>query len=229
MHLHAVDEGRQHPRLADVLGRDREQVAIENDEIGGLPDLERSGVPLAMIQRGPFDRVGPEQRIERNALRRVPDRSAGTSIASRPTCSPTIGACCTSCRARPTSADGRSAAASSPSSSSGGANRHRPRTARSRRGDGDEHRPALAPVPPEVLRTRSGLALLQAIVAGDLPMPRIADVLPFALSEVNHIKVHPRHRRGRLRIAAGLPQGRDRLVALSPDRRGRPAHHPRTS
>src|SRR5262249_44694614 len=79
-----------------------------------------------------------------------------------------------------------------------------------------------APVPPEVLRTRSGLALLQAIVAGDLPMPRIADVLPFALSEVNHIKVHPR-------IAAGLPQGRDRLVALSPDRLRRPPHHPRTS
>src|SRR5262245_65226965 len=65
MYLHALDEGREHPRLTDVLGRDREQVAIENDEIGGLPDLERSGVPLAMIQRGPFDGVGPEQRIER--------------------------------------------------------------------------------------------------------------------------------------------------------------------
>src|SRR5262245_46183600 len=60
IHLHAVDEGREHPRLADVLGRDREQIAIENDEIGGLPDLERSGVPLAMVQRGPLDRVGPE-------------------------------------------------------------------------------------------------------------------------------------------------------------------------
>src|SRR5499426_4296758 len=77
MHLHAVDEGREHPRVADVLGRDREQVAIENDEIGGLSDLERSGVPLAMVQRGPLDRVGPEQRIKRNALRRVPDRAPG--------------------------------------------------------------------------------------------------------------------------------------------------------
>ena len=66
MHLHALDEGREHPRLADVLGRDREQVAIENDEIGGLSDLQRSGVPLAMVQRGPLDRVGPEQRIKRN-------------------------------------------------------------------------------------------------------------------------------------------------------------------
>src|SRR5262245_43570954 len=75
MHLHAVDEGREHTRLADVLGRGREQVAIENDEIGGLPDLQRSGVPLAMVQRGPLDRVGPEQRIKRNALRRVPDRA----------------------------------------------------------------------------------------------------------------------------------------------------------
>src|SRR5262245_13960331 len=74
MHLHALDEGREHPRLADVLGRDREQVAIENDEIGGLPDLERSGVPLAMVQRGPLDRIGPEQRIKRNTLRWVPDR-----------------------------------------------------------------------------------------------------------------------------------------------------------
>ena len=37
MHLHALDEGREHPRLADVLGRDREQVAIENDEIGAFP------------------------------------------------------------------------------------------------------------------------------------------------------------------------------------------------
>src|SRR5262249_12335109 len=91
-HLHAFDEGGEHPRLADVLGRGREQVAIENDEIGGLPDLERSGVSLAMVQRGPLDRVGPEQRIDRatRAAPGVPDRSAGTSIASRPTCSPTI-------------------------------------------------------------------------------------------------------------------------------------------
>ena len=64
MHLHAVCEGAEDPRLADVLGRDCEQVAIENDLICGLPDLERSGVPLAMVQRGPLDRIGPEQRIE---------------------------------------------------------------------------------------------------------------------------------------------------------------------
>src|SRR5262249_11168445 len=73
-HLHAFDEGGEHPRLADVLGRGREQVAIENDEIGGLPDLERSGVSLAMVQRGPLDRVGPEQRIDR-ATRAAPGGS----------------------------------------------------------------------------------------------------------------------------------------------------------
>lgn len=38
-------------------------------------------------------------------------------------------------------------------------------------------------IPPDVFRSQSGLAVLQRILAGELPVPPIAQVLPFVLAE----------------------------------------------
>jgi uncharacterized protein (TIGR00369 family) len=48
---------------------------------------------------------------------------------------------------------------------------------------------SLGVIPVEAFKTRSGLEVLQGILAGDLPNPPIADVLPFILADATRGRV----------------------------------------
>ena len=72
----AVDERGDHAGLADRAGSTVEQVAIEDDEVGRLPDLDRADLLLEVVDPGG---PGRERREGVDQVQRV--QRGGTAVA----------------------------------------------------------------------------------------------------------------------------------------------------
>src|SRR4030095_9437523 len=62
------DDGQGNAELRDSLGRSRVEVAVENDEVGELADLDRAEAVLGEIRSRGIQRASSDRFVEREAL-----------------------------------------------------------------------------------------------------------------------------------------------------------------
>ena len=68
IHEASVEIGGQYLRVLDGLRVDDEDVAVEDGEIGPLPNLQAAGRRVLLHGVGGIDRIGVDRRLKRNAL-----------------------------------------------------------------------------------------------------------------------------------------------------------------
>ncbi len=65
MNFAATDKGQQHLGIGDGVGVDREDVAIENDQVGALADRQRPGVVRSPGRRRGIQRIAADHFLDR--------------------------------------------------------------------------------------------------------------------------------------------------------------------
>ena len=68
VHFAPLEQRQRHLGLVDLLGGHLEEVAVEDDQVGGLADLDRAGLALLESGVGAADRVSGQHLRQTDAL-----------------------------------------------------------------------------------------------------------------------------------------------------------------
>ena len=87
MHPPSADHRRDDLHLAQLIGRDRDRVAVEHDEVGEPPGQEGAAAPLLAGEPGGRDGRGMERLLDRDRLVPAP-RLSLVDRPAHPCCDP---------------------------------------------------------------------------------------------------------------------------------------------